>query len=191
VRFRVQAAHNLLDEALGAAAPDEVARELVLPLFERLETTGDRAVLRFAASLFEIRLLAQARGWDRIDGPLVVLACAPREERTLGLIALGLALAGRHCRVSYLGAMTPARTLHATVSEQPPALTVVSAERDDLVEGERTELRALDLRLIGRAADVLAVSLGGAVVSVDGTAAAELAHRRSPRRGDATSPSST
>jgi hypothetical protein len=188
VRFRVQAAHNLLDEAFGASSPDVVARDLVLPLFERVEAAGDPGVIRFAASLFEIRLLAQAGGWDRIDGPLVVLACAPREERTLPLIGLGLGLAARHCGVAYLGAMTPARTLQAAVHEQDVALTVLSAEHDDLQVDERAGLRTLDLQLIGRAAEALAASLGAAVVAPDGAAAAQLAHQRSPRRGDATSP---
>jgi hypothetical protein len=188
VRFRVQAAHNLLDEAFGASAPDVVARDLVLPLFEHVEAAGDPAVVRFAASLFEIRLLAQAGGWDRIDGPLVVLACAPREERTLGLIGLGLALAARHCRVAYLGAMTPVRTLQTAVHEQDVALAILSAESDDLDADERAGLRTLDLQLIGRAAEPLAASLGAAVVSPDGARAAELAHQRSPRRDDAASP---
>jgi hypothetical protein len=188
VRFRVQAAHNLLDEAFGASAPDVVARDLVLPLFERVEAAGDPAVIRFAASLFEIRLLAQAGGWDRIDGPLVVLACAPREERTLALIGLGLALAARHCRVAYLGAMAPARTLQATVHEQDVTLVILSAERDDLDADERAGLRTLELLLIGRAAEPLAASLGASIVSSDGAQVAELAHQRSPRRDDAASP---
>jgi MerR family transcriptional regulator, light-induced transcriptional regulator len=188
MRFRVQAAHNLLDEAFGASAPDVVARDLVLPLFERVEAAGDPGVVRFAASIFEIRLLAQAGGWDRIDGPVVVLACAPREERTLALIALGLALAARHCRVAYLGAMTPARTLQATIREQDAALAVLSAERDDLDTQERAGLRMLDLLLIGRAAEPLAASLGGAAVPRDGAVAAELAHQRSSHGDDATSP---
>ena len=76
-RFRVQAAHNLLDEAFAAAPADVVARELVPPLYERLEATGDPGVTRFAASVFEIGLLVQARGWERIDGPSVTLACGP------------------------------------------------------------------------------------------------------------------
>jgi hypothetical protein len=188
VRFRVQAAHNVLDEAFGASAPDAVARDLVLPLFERLEVAGDPAVIRFAASLFELRLLAQAGRWDRIDGPMVLLACAPREERTLALIGLGLALAARHCRVAYLGALTPARTLRAAVHEQDVALTILSAERDDLDADERAGLRTLDLLLIGRSAEPLAASLGALAVPPDGALAAELAHQRSPRRDDATSP---
>jgi hypothetical protein len=188
VRYRVQAAHNLLDEAFGASSPDIVAHGVILPLFARLEETGDPGVVRFASSLFEIRLLAQAGGWERIDGPLVVLACAPREEHTLGLISLGLGLAARHCRVAYLGATTPVWTLEATVREHDVALTVVSAERDDLADDERECLRALEPLLIGRAAASLAASLGTSVAFPDGEIAAVVAHRSSPRRDDAASP---
>ena len=188
VRFRVQSAHNLLDEAFGAVAPDVVARDLVLPLFEQLEHAGDDAVIRFAASLFEIRLLSQAGGWDRVDGPPVVLACAPREERTLGLIALGLALARRRCRIVYLGATTPARNVLAAVAEHEGAPAVLSAEHDDLEAQERADLRTLRLGVIGGAADALAGRLEGTVVGIDGAAVAAEAQRRSSRRGDDASP---
>ena len=188
VRFRIQAAHNLLDEAFAAAPPDVVARELVLPLYERAEASGDQAVVRFAASLFEIRLLVQARGWERIDGPCVVLACAPREQRTLALIALGLGLAERHCRIEYLGGFTPI----ATLAEQNADLVVVVVEDDDLTPAERAALRALDPALMGRAAPALgrelrAVALPGDLESA-AVRAASLARRRSSRTGDAASP---
>jgi hypothetical protein len=187
-RFRVQTAHNLLDEAFAAAQADIVAREFVLPLLDRVEAAGDPAVTRFAASLFEIRLLVLARGWERIDGPVVTLACAPREQRTLALIALGLGLAGRHCRISYLGGFTPT----ATLIEQPAALVVISAEEDDLTAIERADLRALAPLLIGPAAPALAQALGGTALPDDLEAAtvrtASLARRRSSRTGDATSP---
>lgn len=191
VRFRVQSAHNLLDEAFGAAPADVVARSLVLPLFERIEAAGDPGVLRFAASLFEIRLLIQARGWERIDGPAVTLACAPREERTLGLVALGLGLAARRCRVAYLGAATPT----AALMRQEAALTVVSAEHDDLDAAERAELRALGTVITGRAAAPIAAALATQALDAEPARAVEqaagLAYRRSSRAGDATSPGGT
>jgi hypothetical protein len=181
-RFRVQAAHNLLDEAFAAAPADVVARELVLPLYERLEATGDPGVTRFAASVFEIRLLVQARGWERIDAPSVTLACAPREQRTLALIALGLGLAARHCRIAYLGGSTPTAALHGL-------LIVVHADADDLEPAEREDLRALGVVLAGSAAAPLGDALGLVALPTDVTAATEtaaaLAHRRSPQAGDA------
>jgi hypothetical protein len=186
-RFRVQTAHNLLDEAFAAAQPEIVARDFNVPLFDRVEAAGDPAVTRFAASLFEIRLLVQARGWERIDGPSVTLACAPREQRTLALIALGLGLAGRHCRIGYLGGFTPI----AALIEQPAAL-VVSADEDDLTPVERADLRGLAPLLLGRAAPALASALGGTALPDDlevaTVRAASLAHRRSSRAGDAASP---
>jgi hypothetical protein len=188
VRFRVQAAHNLLDEAFGAAPADVVARELVLPLYQRAAAGGDRAVERFAASLFETRLLVQARGWDRIDGPCVALACGPREQRTLPLIALGLGLAARHCRIGYLGGFTPV----AALAEQRAQLIVVAIEGDRMTTAESRELRALDPALIGSAAPALARELR--VVALPGdleaaaVRAAGLAQRRSSRTGDAASP---
>jgi hypothetical protein len=187
-RFRIQAAHNLLDEAFSAGPADVVARELVLPLYDRVEAAGDPAVVRFAASLFEIRLLGQARGWERIDGPRVTLACAPREPHTLPLIALGLALAGRHCRMNYLGGFTPV----AAVAEQPADLLVLGIETDDLTPHERTALRALEPVLMGRAAPGLARELGAVALPPDlevaAVRAASTARRRSSRPGDATSP---
>jgi len=188
VRFRSQSADNVLDEALAAAPADVVARELIVPLFARIEAGGDPAVIRFAASLFEIRLLGQARGWERIHGPRVALACAPREQRTLALITLGLGLAARHCRVEYLGGFTPITTL----CEQPKGLTVVAVHDDDLTPPERAALRDLAPALLGRAAPALAQELGTVALPADLDAAAaqtaSLAHERSSRTGDAASP---
>jgi hypothetical protein len=187
-RFRIQAAHNLLDEAFSAAPPGAVARGLVLPLFERVEAAGDPAVIRFAASLFEIRLLIQGRGWDRIEGPCVTLSCAPREQRTLALITLGLGLAERHCRINYLGGFTPV----ATLAEQSADVTVVCVESDDLTPQERARLRALGPLLMGRAAPELAEGLDAVALPTDLEAAtvraSAAARRRSSPMGDAPSP---
>ena len=157
----------------------------MLPLFERLEQAGDAGVVRFAVSVFEIRMLVQARGWERIDGPQVTLACAPREERTLALITLGLGLAARHCRIDYLGAATPITALHG-------GLIVVHADADDLDPRERDGLRAHRVVLTGRAAPGLAGALDLPALAPDPAAAVEqaasLAHRSSSRAGDAASP---
>jgi hypothetical protein len=184
-RFRVQTAHNLLDEAFSALPADAVAREVILPVYARVEAAGDPAVVRFATSVFELRLLGQARGWDRIDGPHVTLACAPGEWRTLTLITLGLGLAARSCRVDYLGADTPTTALHGDV-------IVVHADAGELEPDDGERLRALDVMLLGRAAAALGVPLGLTALPGDAEAAvrlaAELAHDRSSPAGDAASP---
>jgi hypothetical protein len=118
----------------------------------------------------------------------VALACAPREQHTLALIALGLGLAERHCRIGYLGGFTPI----ATLAEQPADLIVVCVESDDLTPQERGALRALGPMLMGRAAPELAEGLGTVALPADLEAAAvrasAAARRRSSRMGDATSP---
>ncbi len=125
-RFRLQSAHNLLDEAFAAHPPELLVRDVGRPLLDRLD---DPAATRFATSLLELRLLAYARGWERVNGPVVVLACAPSEERVLDLIALGIALAERRCRIAYLGAATPVEALTETAAAQQATLVVLHADR--------------------------------------------------------------
>jgi hypothetical protein len=98
-RFRLQSAHNLLDEVFAAHAPESIVKDIGRPLLQRLD---DPAAARFATSLLELRLLAHARGWERVNGPTSVLACAPHDEDVLPLIALGIALAERGCCICYL-----------------------------------------------------------------------------------------
>ncbi len=175
-RFRLQSAHNLLDEAFATHSPEAVLRDVAVPLFRRLEADGDPAAVRLAASIFELRLLAQARGWERVRGPLVVLACAPREEHVLALIGLGIALAERHCRISYLGAATPPDVLREAAREQDAAIAVLSVERDDLTAPERAELAALagerPLVVVGGARVGLARTLGAVAGDADAVACA-------------------
>ncbi len=58
---------------------EALLRELGRPLLARLD---DAAEIRFATSLLELRLLAQGRGWERVNGPLVVLALRTQRRAT-------------------------------------------------------------------------------------------------------------
>lgn len=190
-RFRLQSAHNLLDEAFASVAADAFLRDVGQPLLERIEDPAER---RFALSLLELRLLAQAQGWERVHGPLVVLACTPNDDAVLELIALGVALADRHCRISYLGAATPVDALTEAVRHQEPAAVVLAAERATLTRRDGAELRALPCPLItvGPARAALAEAVGGTALDAQAvtTAAriAGLARRQSSRRSDEPSP---
>jgi hypothetical protein len=181
-RFRVQTAHNLLDEAFSTLPADAVAREAILPVYARVETAGDAAALRFATSIFELRLLGQARGWDRIEGPEITLACAPREWRTLELITLGLGLAARNHPILYLGADTPTTALRGDA-------VVVYADSAELTPQEGDDLRALDALVMGAAAGALAAQHGLSALPRDAAAALEhVIDYTSSRTGDAASP---
>ena len=194
-RFRLQSAHNLLDEAFATYAPDALLAQVGQPLLDRLEAKHDDGALRFATSLLELRLLAHARGWERASGPLVVLGCAPSEERTLELIALGIALAEAPLpdHVPRRGdAGGPARrggAQRAGVGRGPPGRAV------RLTRFEIAQLRALPVPLvfIGAAAATLARSTHATALDPASPAAsarvAGLARRESSRRSDEPSPS--
>ncbi|WP_344043996.1 MerR family transcriptional regulator, partial [Saccharothrix xinjiangensis] len=64
-----------------------------------------------------------------------LLACAPDEQHTLPLEALGAALSERDSTWRNLGARLPARALLAAVDKIRPAAVVVWAHRDDLARG--------------------------------------------------------
>lgn len=193
-RFRLQSAHNLLDEAFATHAPDVLLAQVGRPLLTRLEEAHDDGALRFATSLLELRLLAHARGWERTSGPLVVLACTPSEERTLELIALGIALAERHCRIAYLGAATPVELLGEVVRSERASTVVLQAEHPRMTRFEAAELRSLPVPLvfIGAAGPTLARTAQGQALDVTEPATtarvAGLARRESSRRSDEPSP---
>jgi hypothetical protein len=185
--FRLQAAHNLLDEALTALPPPVIVREVVAPILRRLERDGDDGAARFTASLVEVRLLAQGRGWESVDGPRVVLACAPRDEYVLELIALGLALAEDGCRISYLGSATPTAVVRQATRSGGTCAVLLSGETLDLRAREAMQLQlvARDVPILtaGRAAAELAQACGGQVLPDDTVSAiamvAAIARRRS------------
>ena len=190
-RFRLQMAHNLLDEALTSMPPAVVVRDVVLPLIDRLEEAGDDGAARFASSALEARLLALARGWESIAGPLAILACGPREHRVLEIIGLGLGLAEMRWRISYLGAATPVSAIRETARLDTPAAVVVSVEAPDLPPRDTLALRLLaresPLLLSGRAGAPLARQLGCSSLPRDPCAAAAMLATGSTRPGDVSS----
>jgi hypothetical protein len=190
--YRLQAAHNLLDLALTSLPPPAVLGDVVEPLLRRLEEQGDPGAVHFATSIIEVRLLGHARGWESVDGPLAVLACAPREEYVLRLIGLGLALAERGCRISYLGTGTPVSALRDAARSGGAAVVVLSVAVPRVPPPEMLGLRLLaqdtTVVLCGAAADELAEPLGCQALASDPSRAVEqivlLAQRQSSEWGD-------
>ncbi len=107
-------------------------RDVVLPLLGEIGTRWERSELsvgqeHFASHLIERRLLAMAQGWESGPGPLALLACAPRERHTLGLVCFGLGLADRGWRIAYLGADTPVDQVASMSAALQPAVVVLCA----------------------------------------------------------------
>jgi hypothetical protein len=192
--FRLQAAHNLLDEALTALPPTVLVRRVVRPLLARLRRDGDDAAARFAASLVEVRLLAQGRGWQAGSGPRVLLACVPRDEDVLDLIAFGLLLADRRCRIVYLGASTPTSVIRTATRDSDVSALVLSAEAAALSPREAMQLQLVThdvpAFVLGSAGEQLARICGADALPQDPGLAAGMvvdAARRSPGQSDGAS----
>jgi MerR family transcriptional regulator, light-induced transcriptional regulator len=84
-----------LEKLFASAGPAGIIRDVFLPYLHEI---GDRwadghlnvAQEHFASGFIHSRLIALARGWDRGLGPRL-LACAPGDQHTIGLIAFGIA----------------------------------------------------------------------------------------------------
>ena len=147
-QFDGAGAHSAFDRLLASVSIDVVLADVVLPYLRDL---GDRwaagrasvAQEHFASNLLRGRLLALARDWDSGDGPALLLACLPGEAHDLGLIVFGILAARRGWRITFLGADTPLDTVHATIRNIRPALTVLVATNPSLVATHVDDLRRL------------------------------------------------
>jgi DNA-binding transcriptional MerR regulator len=149
--FDEGATHAALDQAFATVGVDQAVRAVVLPA---LRDIGDRweqgrvdvAQEHYATNLLLGRLMGLARGWDDGQGPRAVLACAPGELHTVGLLCLGLALRDRGWRVVFLGADTPIAAVDGTVTKVAPSLVAMAAVLPELFLAHEEELRALSSR---------------------------------------------
>jgi len=157
--------HAVLDALLGAATLDAVLSDVIIPFLHELGDRWERGEVsvaqeHFASGILRGRLLALTRGWDRGLGPRILLACAPREQHDLGLIAFGLALRSRGFRILYLGADTPLESVAGAARAAALEFVVVSAVHPDRFRAVAPQLEEL--------ARERRLSIGGAgVVEVD------------------------
>jgi MerR family transcriptional regulator, light-induced transcriptional regulator len=162
-------AQRVLERLFLAYAPVTVLRDVVLPY---LAAVGSRwadghlsvAQEHFASNFLQARLLALARGWDRGLGPRALLACAPGEQHTFGLVSFGIALHRHGWRITYLGADTPLEMTEQAAGHISPELIVVSAAMPERLEGRRDALA----RLAGACPCVIA-GAGGHAALIGGT----------------------
>ena len=130
--FDESSAEQALQQLLSEYSALAVIRDFIMPY---LHDVGERwaaahmtvAQEHFASNFVHSRLLALARGWDRGLGSRALLACAPGELHTLGLIAFGIALHAHGWKITYLGAATPVDMLHAAATQLRPDLIVVTS----------------------------------------------------------------
>jgi methanogenic corrinoid protein MtbC1 len=84
-----------------------------------------------------------ARWWDRGLGPRALLACAPEEQHTFGLIGFGVALHQLGWRITYLGADCTVAMVEEAAAHVEPELIVVFAAIPERIAAIADDLQAL------------------------------------------------
>lgn len=191
--FDEAAADQALEQMITEYSATAVMRGVLLPY---LRDVGERwadghttvAQEHFASNFVMFRLAALSRGWDRGLGPRALLACAPDEQHTIGLICFGIALHQHGWRVAFFGAATPTDMLELAAAKLEPDLVTVCAYLPGRFEPYLDQLRRVGdrwrLALAGPAAGPgLASSCGAEYLADDPiSAAAGVAVSRAPRR---------
>lgn len=130
-RYDVAGAHAALDRLFGTVSVEFALTEVLIPYLHELGerwAAGEITVAQehFAANLIRGRLLGLTRDWGSGGSSSVLLACLPGENHDLGLILLGVLIARRGWRVTFLGANTPFDGLESSILDLRPALVVLS-----------------------------------------------------------------
>ncbi len=149
--FDESSADQALQQLLSEYSALAVIRDFLMPY---LHEVGERwaanhmtvAQEHFASNFLHARLLALARGWDRGLGPHALLACAPNESHTLGLIAFGIALHAQGWKITYLGAATPVAMVESVASQLGPDLITVTTSVAGALNPFLPQLRELARR---------------------------------------------
>jgi MerR family transcriptional regulator, light-induced transcriptional regulator len=170
-RLDAARAHAAVDRLLGELGADRAMRDVILPFLRELGERWARAEIHvgqehFASGLLHARLASLLRGAAGA-GPLAVLACAPGELHTIGLVAFGVALGNRDWRVVCLGADTPVASLRRACDAARPAAVVVSAVMParfaDALDGMRALAADFPLAIGGAGAGAALAKRIGAV----------------------------
>jgi MerR family transcriptional regulator, light-induced transcriptional regulator len=136
-RMEEAPAAQLMSEALGLYTVEQVVADLTQPALVEI---GDRwmrgdwtvAQEHFASAFFRGRLanLLHASPFN-INGPLVIVACAPEELHEIGAQIMALYLRRAGFRVVYLGQNVPLDSLVSMARALRPAAICCSASRPD------------------------------------------------------------
>lgn len=133
--FDETAGQRVLERLFIAHARLAVLRDVLLPYMADVGRRWADAHLtvaqeHFASAFLETRLMTVARGWDRGSGQRALIACAPGERHTLGLVCFGIALHQQGWRIVSLGADTPVAMVGSAAERILPDLVVIAASLD-------------------------------------------------------------
>ncbi|MEB3196488.1 MAG: MerR family transcriptional regulator [Candidatus Sericytochromatia bacterium] len=117
VRYDQAGAARELESAATLLPARSLLHEAVLPLLARIEEGWERGVIGIAQEHMASSILRGLLGnmmrlaETRPDRPSAILATPPGDLHELGLLCVGLLMAGRGMAVTYLGPQVPARDL--------------------------------------------------------------------------------
>ncbi|MEB3327686.1 MAG: MerR family transcriptional regulator [Candidatus Sericytochromatia bacterium] len=140
-----------LERAAALLPASGLVAEVVLPLLEHIGVGWEQGRINIAQEHIASNLLRGVLSTlmrlteQRPDAPLAVLATPPGDLHELGLLCVGLVLAGRGVRVTYLGAQVPASELvevATTLEARIVGLSLGIVSDPALVLGELDHLAA-------------------------------------------------
>jgi MerR family transcriptional regulator, light-induced transcriptional regulator len=143
---------GLLDGLLAELGDEPAMDAVIFPVLRQVGegwASGELHVGQehFASTLVETRLLQRFRALTDPAGPPALLACAPGERHTFGLIGLAIALRRRGRSVAYLGADTPVPDLMRSIEQLDPAVVVLSAVMAGRFHHAEADLREVGARV--------------------------------------------
>jgi methanogenic corrinoid protein MtbC1 len=126
--------HRCLTRVFEELPLEEALATVVMPYLRGVGERWEKGTIgvgqeHFASNVIRTRLSILLQEQARSEGPLVVLACMPKEHHEFGLLATALVLARLGWRTCYLGANTPVAELVRACGRLAPDAVILSAHR--------------------------------------------------------------
>jgi DNA-binding transcriptional MerR regulator len=133
IRLDERTAQQVLDEALGLFAPEQVAWQLILPTlreigerWQRNEVSIEQEHTASQIVRQKVSALLQALPASSVMSPRLIAACAPEEQHEIGLMIFTWLARRQGWQVNYLGQCTPLASLKLHAQAFKPQAIVMS-----------------------------------------------------------------
>jgi methanogenic corrinoid protein MtbC1 len=140
--------HRCLARVFDELPIEDALTHVVMPYLKGIGDRWEAGTIgvgqeHFASNVIRNRLSIVMQGEANEEGPLVVLACLPKEQHEFGLMASALALTRLGWRTCYLGANTPMAELARACARLQPQAVLLSAHRQTAYAAHAAVLRHL------------------------------------------------
>ena len=143
--------HRCLSRLFEEMQVEDALSTVVMPYLHGIGRRWENGTIgvaqeHFASNVIRTRLSTMLQHEARAEGPLVVLACLPKEHHEFGLMASALTFARLGWRTCYLGVSTPIAELVRACGRLQPDAVVLSAHRQTAYAAHAPMLRRLSAR---------------------------------------------